>query len=131
MDLLALAKTIADRVEMAAARAEVPVAVSAIDTDGNVILKHRMRGLSAFPIELSQRKAYTPAWSECERSTCSPGATWPRPVPVDDGGGCSRQGSPTGTHIRQPNVNANVSTPESKNSISNCRSEIGPDCRIS
>src|SRR5438132_13853484 len=30
----------------------------------------------------------------------------------------------------QPNVNANDSTPESKNSISNCRSETGPDCRI-
>jgi uncharacterized protein GlcG (DUF336 family) len=47
MDLLALAKTIADRVELAAARAEVPVAVSVIDTHGDVILKHRMSGSPA------------------------------------------------------------------------------------
>src|SRR3954470_12195023 len=61
MDSLALAKTIADRVEIAAARAEVPVAVSVIDTHGNVILKHRMSGAAAFSIELSERKAYTSA----------------------------------------------------------------------
>ena len=47
MDLLALAKTIADRVEIAASRAAVPVAVCVIDTHGNVILKHRMSGASA------------------------------------------------------------------------------------
>jgi uncharacterized protein GlcG (DUF336 family) len=61
MDLLAFAKTIADRVEMAASRAAVPVAVCVIDTHGNVILKHRMSGASAFSIELSERKAYTSA----------------------------------------------------------------------
>ena len=61
MDLLALAKTIADRIELAAARAEVPVAVSVIDTHGNAILKIRMSGASAFSIELSERKAYTSA----------------------------------------------------------------------
>jgi uncharacterized protein GlcG (DUF336 family) len=61
MDLLTLAKTIADRVETAASRAAVPVAVCVIDTHGNVILKHRMSGASAFSIELSERKAYTSA----------------------------------------------------------------------
>src|SRR3954449_11535200 len=61
MDLLTLAKTIADRVEIAASRATVPVAVCVIDTHGNVILKHRMSGASAFSIELSERKAYTSA----------------------------------------------------------------------
>ena len=61
MDLLTLAKTIADRVEIAASRAAVPVAVCVIDTHGNVILKHRMSGASAFSIELSERKAYTSA----------------------------------------------------------------------
>jgi uncharacterized protein GlcG (DUF336 family) len=61
MDLLALAKTIADRVELGAARPEVPVAVSVIDTHVNVILKHRMSGASTFSIELSERKAYTSA----------------------------------------------------------------------
>jgi uncharacterized protein GlcG (DUF336 family) len=59
MDLLAFAKTIADRVEAAASRVEVPVAVCVIDMHGNVILKHRMSGASAFSIELSERKAYT------------------------------------------------------------------------
>ena len=61
MDLLTLAKTIADRVETAASRAAVPVAVCVIDTHGNVILKHRMSGASAFSIELSERNAYTSA----------------------------------------------------------------------
>jgi uncharacterized protein GlcG (DUF336 family) len=61
MDLLALAKTIADRVEMAAWHAEIPVAVCVVDTHGNVVLKHRMHGASAFSIELSERKAYTSA----------------------------------------------------------------------
>src|SRR4051794_39850395 len=61
MDLLALAKTIADRVEAAAAHAEVPVAVCVIDVHGNVVLKHRMSGASAFSIEISERKAYTSA----------------------------------------------------------------------
>src|SRR4030081_1583690 len=60
MDLLAFAKTIADRVE-AAARAVVPVAVCIIDTHGNVILTHRMSGAPAFSIEISERKAYTSA----------------------------------------------------------------------
>ena len=43
MDLLSFAKTIADRVETAASRAAVPVAVCVIDTHGNVILKHHMK----------------------------------------------------------------------------------------
>ncbi len=59
--MLILAKTIADRVETAAACAAVPVAVCVINTHGNVILKHRMSGASAFSIELSERKAYTSA----------------------------------------------------------------------
>ncbi len=60
MDLLALAKTIADRVEVAAASRVVPVAVSIIDTHGN-ILQHRMSGAPAFSLEISERKAYTSA----------------------------------------------------------------------
>jgi len=60
MDLLALAKTIADRVEAAASRV-VPVAVSIIDTHGNMILQHRMSGAPAFSLEISERKAYTSA----------------------------------------------------------------------
>src|SRR5258705_2368969 len=60
MDLLALAKTIADRVEVAASRV-VPVAVSIIDTHGNMILQHRMSGAPAFSLEISERKAYTSA----------------------------------------------------------------------
>lgn len=61
MDLLALAKNIADRVEREASRAEVPVAVCVIDIHGNTILKHRMSGAPVFSIELSERKAYTSA----------------------------------------------------------------------
>ena len=61
MDLLAVAKNIANRVEEKASRAEVPVCVCVSDTHGNVILKHRMSGASAFSIELSERKAYTSA----------------------------------------------------------------------
>ena len=60
MDLLALAKTIADRVEVAASRV-VPVAVSIIDTHGNMILQHRMSGAPTFSLEISERKAYTSA----------------------------------------------------------------------
>jgi uncharacterized protein GlcG (DUF336 family) len=61
MDLLALAKNTADRVEAEASRAKVPVAVCVIDAHGNVILKHRMNGAKTFAIELSERKAYTSA----------------------------------------------------------------------
>ena len=61
MDLLAYAKTIAERVEAEASRAKVPVAVCVIDIHGNVVLHHRMNGAPAFSIELSERKAYTSA----------------------------------------------------------------------
>jgi uncharacterized protein GlcG (DUF336 family) len=61
MDLLALAKKVADRVEGEASRAQVPVAVCVVDIHGNVVLKHRMSGAPAFSIELSERKAYTAA----------------------------------------------------------------------
>ena len=61
MDLLAFAKTFADRAEAAASRAKVPVAVCIIDAHGNVILTHRMNGAPAFSLEISERKAYTSA----------------------------------------------------------------------
>ncbi len=61
MDLLALAKTIAERVEAAASRVKIPVAVCVIDVHGNLVLHHRMSGAPAFAIELAERKAYTPA----------------------------------------------------------------------
>src|SRR3984885_4097989 len=61
MDLLALAKTIATRVEAEASRPKIPVAVCVIDVHGNVVLHHRMSGAPAFSIELSERKAYTSA----------------------------------------------------------------------
>ena len=59
--MLALAKTIADRVEAEATRVKVPVAVCVIDVHGNLVLHHRMSGAPAFSIELSERKAYTSA----------------------------------------------------------------------
>jgi uncharacterized protein GlcG (DUF336 family) len=61
MDLLALAKTIADRVEAEASRAKVPVAICVIDVHGNLVLHHRMSGAPVFSIGLSEREAYTSA----------------------------------------------------------------------
>ncbi|HEY4940691.1 MAG TPA: heme-binding protein [Rhizomicrobium sp.] len=61
MDLLALAKTVADRVEAQAAEVAVPVAVCVIDIHGNVVLTHRMAGAPAFAAEIAERKAYTSA----------------------------------------------------------------------
>ena len=61
MDLLTIAKRIADRVEAESIKTKVPVAVCVIDTHGNVVLQHRMTGAPAFSLELSERKAYTSA----------------------------------------------------------------------
>jgi uncharacterized protein GlcG (DUF336 family) len=61
MDLLALAKTVADRVEAQAHKVKVPVAVCVIDVHGNVILTHRMNGAPVFAVEIAERKAYTSA----------------------------------------------------------------------
>jgi uncharacterized protein GlcG (DUF336 family) len=61
MDLLTIAKQIAERAEAESARQEVPVAVTVIDTHGNVVLTHRMTGAPAFSLELAERKAYTSA----------------------------------------------------------------------
>jgi uncharacterized protein GlcG (DUF336 family) len=61
MDLLNLAKKVADRVEAESARTGVPVAVCVIDLHGNLVLQHRMTGAPAFSIDLSARKAYTSA----------------------------------------------------------------------
>jgi uncharacterized protein GlcG (DUF336 family) len=61
MDLLAIAKNIADRVEEQALRSKVSVAICLIDIHGNVVLKHRMSEAPVFSIDLSERKAYTSA----------------------------------------------------------------------
>jgi uncharacterized protein GlcG (DUF336 family) len=61
MDLLTIAKKIADLAEAESAKQNVPVAVTVIDTHGNVVLTHRMTGAPAFSLELSERKAYTSA----------------------------------------------------------------------
>ena len=61
MDLLALAKTVADRVEAKATEVKVPVAVCVIDIHGNVVLTHRMGGAPVFAAEIAERKAYTSA----------------------------------------------------------------------
>ena len=61
MDLLITAKKIADRVEAESLKQDVPVAVTVIDTHGNVVLVHRMTKAPAFSLELSERKAYTAA----------------------------------------------------------------------
>jgi uncharacterized protein GlcG (DUF336 family) len=61
MDLLTIAKDIADRVEAESEKQSVPVAVNVVDTHGNVVLTHRMAGAPAFSLELAERKAYTSA----------------------------------------------------------------------
>src|SRR6202167_2837757 len=61
MDLLALAKDLADRVEAEARKVRVPVSVCVIDIHGNIVLLHRMNGAPAFSMELAERKAYTSA----------------------------------------------------------------------
>jgi uncharacterized protein GlcG (DUF336 family) len=61
MDLLAIAKQIADRVEAESFKQNAPVAVTVIDTHGNVVLTHRMTGAPAFSLELAERNAYMSA----------------------------------------------------------------------
>src|ERR1700751_960127 len=61
MDLLTIAKNVADHVEAESAKNKVPVAVCVIDIHGNVVLQHRMTGAPVFSLELSERKAYTSA----------------------------------------------------------------------
>ena len=55
MDLLALAKNVADRIEAEATKAKVPVAVCVIDIHGNVVLTHRMNGAPVFSLEIAER----------------------------------------------------------------------------
>jgi uncharacterized protein GlcG (DUF336 family) len=61
MELLTIAKKIADRAEAESVKQDVPVAVTVIDIHGNVVLTHRMTGAPAFSLELAERKAYTSA----------------------------------------------------------------------
>src|SRR4051794_40564137 len=61
MDLLTVAKNVADRVEAESFKQALPVAVTVIDIHGNVVLTHRMTGAPAFSLELAERKAYTSA----------------------------------------------------------------------
>jgi len=61
MDLLTIAKNVADRVAAESVRNKVPVAVCVIDIHGNLVLQHRMTGAPVFSLELSERKAYTSA----------------------------------------------------------------------
>src|SRR2546427_10479639 len=61
MDLLTLAKDVAQRIETQATQAKVPVAVCVVDVHGNGVLQHRMPGAPLFSLELSERKAYTSA----------------------------------------------------------------------
>jgi uncharacterized protein GlcG (DUF336 family) len=68
MDLLSLAKAIADRVETEACRTKIPVTVTVIDNHGNTVLQHRMNGALAFSMLISERKAYTSALTKIRTS---------------------------------------------------------------
>ena len=72
MDLLALAKKVADQVEAEATKVKVPVAVCIIDIHGNVVLKHRMGGAPVFALEIAERKAYTSALVKMRTSDLLP-----------------------------------------------------------
>ena len=61
MDLLSLAKSVADKVELKAAQTKVPVAVCVTDVHGNIVLEHRMGGAPLYSIDIAERKAYTSA----------------------------------------------------------------------
>jgi len=61
MDIFITAKALAERVEAAAAKAKIPVAVCIVDVHGNLVLQHRMNGAPLFSLEISERKAYTSA----------------------------------------------------------------------
>jgi hypothetical protein len=67
MDLLALAKTIAERVEAEASRVKIPAAVCVIDVHGNLALHHRRsgamaRGLAAAASAAAQSSRTSPCW---------------------------------------------------------------------
>jgi uncharacterized protein GlcG (DUF336 family) len=57
MDLLTIAKKIADRVEAESLKQNVPVAVTVIDIHGNVVLTHRMTGA---PLQENPGYRYSP-----------------------------------------------------------------------
>ena len=61
MDLLKIAKEVAELVEEEARHRGVAVTFCAIDVHGNLILKQRMTGANLISIEMSERKAYTVA----------------------------------------------------------------------
>ena len=61
MDILAMARGLAERVETEASKANVPVAVCIVDVHGNLVLQHRMNDAPVFSLEISERKAYTSA----------------------------------------------------------------------
>jgi uncharacterized protein GlcG (DUF336 family) len=61
MDLLSVAKNVAERAEAESTKRKVPVAVTVSDVHGNVVLQHRMKGAPLFSLEISERKAYTSA----------------------------------------------------------------------
>ena len=72
MDLLTIAKDIADRVEAESLERDVPVAVTVIDIHGNVVLTHRMTGAPASPSSSPSEKPIPPRSSASAPLTSSP-----------------------------------------------------------
>lgn len=72
MDLLQLAKEVAERVETEASRIKVAVSVTVADPHGNVVLQHRMNGALGFSMLFSERKAYTSAMTRKNTSDIFP-----------------------------------------------------------
>jgi uncharacterized protein GlcG (DUF336 family) len=69
MDLLTIAKKIADRVEAESFKQDVPVAVTVIDIHGNVVLTHRMTRAPALCPFIASRVC---EWSVLDLTRCLP-----------------------------------------------------------
>jgi len=100
-DLLALAKTVAARVETEATAAKVPVCgVASSDVHGNVVLNASHGGAPAFSLELAERKPIHPPSSGCARPIsfrwCNP------PAALSPHHGLGRKISAMGAASRSP-----------------------------
>src|SRR3954451_4540426 len=79
MDLLTIAKEIADRVEAESLKQDVPVAVTVIDVHANVVLTHRMTAAPHSPSSLRSEKPTHPPSSAFAPPTWCP---WCNPVRI-------------------------------------------------
>lgn len=96
MNLLSLAKDVAERAEAAALAAKLPVCVCVIDAHGNAVLKHCMPGALGAASDLAERKAYTSAMTRYPTADLvaltMPGQPLAALIGVSDGRYCAMGG---------------------------------------